>query len=69
MATTFQPRTDLIPAEFSDRRRLAMTELDMIAEEGSWNPLVVGQVVLKHVRTTIEVARMGDEIVRRLHGH
>jgi hypothetical protein len=67
MATTFKPRTDLISADFNDRRRLAMSELEMMHEEGSWTPLVVGQVVLKHVHGTLEVARMGDEIARRLH--
>ena len=61
----------LAAADFNDRRRLAMAELAMIAEEGSWSPLVQGQVLLKHVVATPEVASMGDAIVRILHrgGH
>lgn len=58
------PKT-LKPAGLDDRRRMAIAELGLITEEGSWSSLVVGQVILKHVISEDEVASFADSIFRK----
>src|SRR5687767_7881104 len=70
MATTFKPRpeAELVPADLNDRRRLAQTELTMIAEEGSCSPLALGVIILKHVRSEAEVIPLADTIEAKIRG-
>lgn len=64
--------SSLVFADFNDRRRLAVSELAMHAEDGVFSLLTQGQVILKHVVATGEVTTMGDAIqdwIRRAHRH
>lgn len=56
----------LVTADLADRRRLAMSELTLIADEGTWSPLAIGQVILKHVTSTDEVLELTKEIERKM---